>query len=113
MYRIAQEATTNAARHARATSVTIELRTTARRLHLSIVDNGIGLRNGLSKGQPGMGLKIMEYRARTIGGSIAFETLQKGTRIGLSCSLQLLRKPRGSVHQKNKTQRHIIESVPA
>jgi PAS domain S-box-containing protein len=94
LYRIAQEATTNAARHAQATAVTIELRTTARRLYLSITDNGIGLKNGLSKGQPGMGLKIMEYRARTIGGSISFETLQKGTRIALSCSLQLLRKSR-------------------
>ncbi len=106
LYRIAQEATTNAARHANATAVTIELRTTARRLYLSITDNGVGLKNGPNKGQSGMGLKIMEYRARTIGGSIAFETLQKGTRIALSCSLQLLRKPRGSAHHRPKSAGH-------
>ncbi|HVY22941.1 MAG TPA: PAS domain S-box protein [Steroidobacteraceae bacterium] len=106
LYRIAQEATTNAARHARATSVVIELRTTARRLQLSITDNGIGLRNSLGKGQPGMGLKIMEYRARTIGGSISFETLPKGTRIALSCSLQLLRKPRGAANHKTRVAAH-------
>jgi len=45
---------------------------------------------GLSAGKPGMGLKIMEYRARVIGGSIAFHTLNPGTRIALSCPLQLL-----------------------
>jgi two-component system sensor histidine kinase UhpB len=106
LYRIAQEATTNAARHAHASTVKIELRTTARRLYLSITDNGIGLKNGLNKGQPGMGLKIMEYRARTIGGSISFETLQKGTRIALSCSLQLLRKPLGGAQQKPKHASH-------
>jgi len=94
LYRIAQEATTNAARHAQATSIAIELRTTARRLYLSVTDNGMGLSTGLSKGKPGMGLKIMEYRARTIGGTISFDSLPKGTRIALSCPLQLLRKPR-------------------
>ncbi|MGC3981825.1 MAG: PAS domain-containing protein [Steroidobacteraceae bacterium] len=100
IYRIAQEASTNAARHARAKSIHIELRTTARRLYLSITDNGIGLEAGLSKGKPGIGLKIMEYRARTLGGTINFETLKKGTRIALSCPLQLLRKQRGKLAGK-------------
>lgn len=100
IYRIAQEATTNAARHARAKDVHIELRTTARRLYLSITDNGIGLNAGLSNGKPGIGLKIMEYRARTIGGTINFETLKIGTRIALSCPLQLLRKQRGKLAGK-------------
>lgn len=101
IYRIAQEATTNAARHARATSIAIELRTTARRLYLSITDNGIGLDAGLSSGKPGIGLKIMEYRARTVGGTISFETLKNGTRIALSCPLQLLRKQRGKLASKH------------
>lgn len=95
VYRIAQETTTNAARHARARSIRIELRTTARRLYLSITDDGIGLETGLSRGKPGLGLKIMEYRARTIGGTINFETLKTGTRVALSCPLQLLGKQRG------------------
>ena len=43
-----------------------------------------------------MGLKIMEYRARTIGGTINFETLQQGTRVALSCPLHLLGKQRRS-----------------
>jgi len=64
------------------------------------------LKNGLSKGTPGMGLKIMEYRARTIGGSIAFDTLQRGTRIALSCSLLLLRRRRVNSHHKAKSTTH-------
>jgi two-component system, NarL family, sensor histidine kinase UhpB len=103
IYRIAQETTTNAARHARASAVKIELRTTSRRLYLSITDNGIGLEAGLGNGKPGIGLKIMEYRARTIGGTINFETLKNGTRVALSCPLQLLRKQRGKAEAGAKS----------
>jgi PAS domain S-box-containing protein len=91
LYRVAQEATTNAARHAQAKHIRIELRTSTTRLHLSITDDGVGLAAGLKAGkQPGMGLKTMEYRARVLGGSIDFQTLSPGTRIVLSCPLQLL-----------------------
>jgi len=101
LYRIAQEATTNAARHARATMIDIELRSTARRLYLSIADNGVGLESTRNNAHTGMGLKIMEYRARTVGGTINFESLKQGTRIALSCPLQLLRKRR--VHKTETT----------
>jgi len=91
LYRIAQEATTNAARYAGAQSIAIELRCTARRLQLTIADDGIGLSAGLSQRAPGMGLKIMEYRANTLGGTISFEEPGKGTRVVLSAPLQMLR----------------------
>ena len=94
LYRIAQEATTNAARYARAKHIAIELRTTARKLHLSIADDGIGLSAGLSQGKPGLGLKIMEYRAHMMGGTVAFEEPGVGTRVVLSCALNLLRSDR-------------------
>jgi two-component system, NarL family, sensor histidine kinase UhpB len=92
LYRIAQEATTNAARYARAKSIDIELRSTGRKLQLSIADDGIGLSAGLAQGRPGMGLKIMEYRARMLGGAINFEEPGAGTRIVLSAPLNLLRQ---------------------
>jgi PAS domain S-box-containing protein len=92
LYRIAQEATTNAARYARATAIAIDLRTTGRKLQLSITDNGIGLSAGLAQGQPGMGLKIMEYRARMLAGTVAFEEPGQGTRIVLTAPLHLLRQ---------------------
>ncbi|RPH52502.1 MAG: PAS domain-containing protein, partial [Lysobacterales bacterium] len=92
LFRIAQEATTNAARYARAKSIDIALRATGRRLQLSIADDGIGLSAGLAQGRPGMGLKIMEYRARMLGGTINFEEPGAGTRIVLSAPLSLLRQ---------------------
>ena len=92
LYRIAQEGSTNAARYARARSINIDLRSTGRKLQLSIADDGIGLSAGLAQGRPGMGLKIMEYRARMLGGTIAFEEPGTGTRIVLTAPLHLLRQ---------------------
>jgi two-component system sensor histidine kinase UhpB len=92
LYRVAQEATTNAARYARATAIAIDLRTIGRKLQLSITDNGIGLSAGLAQGRPGLGLKIMEYRARMLGGTIAFEEPGQGTRIVLTAPLHMLRQ---------------------
>lgn len=99
LYRIAQEATTNAARYARAKSIKIELRSTSRRLQLSIADDGIGLSAGLAQGRPGMGLKIMEYRARMLGGSISFEEPGTGTKIVLSAPLHLLRQSKDKLRR--------------
>lgn len=94
LYRIAQEATTNAARYARAKNIVIELRSTPRKLLLSITDDGIGLSRGLAQGKPGLGLKIMEYRAHMMGGTVSFEEPGVGTRVVLSCPMHLLRPGR-------------------
>ena len=39
-----------------------------------------------------MGLKIMEYRARMLGGQISFDEPGAGTRITLTAPLHLLRQ---------------------
>ena len=59
---------------------------------IEITDDGIGLSAGLAQGRPGMGLKIMEYRSRMLGGTINFEEPGRGTRIVLSAPLHLLRQ---------------------
>ena len=66
MYRIAQEALTNTARHAHATAVEIYLFVTASKYVLRITDNGVGM-GDVEKGECGMGLKIMRHRASMIG----------------------------------------------
>jgi len=66
LYRIAQEALTNAARHGHATLVDIFLRATPSTFLLCITDDGEGIRLPLSP-YTGMGLKIMRYRAGMIG----------------------------------------------
>jgi PAS domain S-box-containing protein len=66
LYRIAQEALTNAARHGRATLVDIALLARESGFSLRITDNGVGLKPA-SPSSSGMGLKIMKYRADMIG----------------------------------------------
>ena len=66
LYRIAQEALTNTARHARATSVAIVLLVTPSKFLLRITDDGVGMAASVQGGS-GMGLKIMKYRASMIG----------------------------------------------
>ena len=66
LYRITQEALTNAARHGRATLVNISLRAEDEGFRLSITDNGSGF-SGAAPSASGMGLKIMKYRADMIG----------------------------------------------
>jgi signal transduction histidine kinase len=71
LFRIAQEALTNTARHARATAVAIYLSVTKSRFSLRVTDDGIGIGDALRSGS-GMGLKIMKYRAAMIGAKIEF-----------------------------------------
>ncbi len=70
LYRIAQEALNNAVKHSNATTVTACLAITEGRVELRIADNGVGLAHP-HKGKGGMGLHIMEYRARMIGGTLS------------------------------------------
>ena len=64
LYRIAQEAISNALRHSRATSIQVRLSREHGSLTLSVRDDGVGLA-GSRRG--GIGLSIIGYRARSIG----------------------------------------------
>jgi signal transduction histidine kinase len=65
-YRIAQEAVANAIRHADATKIRIAIAGQRGNIVMSVEDNGAGIRPG--KRRTGMGLHIMNNRARMIGG---------------------------------------------
>ena len=67
LYRIAQEAVTNAVKHGRARHIAIRLTSTDQQHTMTVIDDGQGLSEGAA-GYPGMGLQIMHYRARSIGG---------------------------------------------
>jgi PAS domain S-box-containing protein len=70
LYRIAQEALNNAVRHSGATRVDVVLEQTCEALTLTISDDGRGFLAGAAceKGDDGgMGLVVMQYRARMIG----------------------------------------------
>jgi signal transduction histidine kinase len=83
LYRIAQEALNNATRHGRAT-VFISLEEMAGIVTLRVSDNGIGLPGNADSG--GMGLKVMDYRARAIGGELRIENDPVPGGVTVSCS---------------------------
>ena len=80
IYRIAQEATNNAIRHGGAQHVTISLGSKEEMLGLSIRDDGSGFAglNTNHGGTPGMGIKIMQYRARQLGATLEFVSHPEG-----------------------------------
>jgi len=77
LYRIAQEAINNASRHGRATTIRIRLFTDGQSATLTVADNGLGL-SQTSADPAGLGLNIMSYRARLIGGTLAISESPAG-----------------------------------
>ena len=77
LYRIAQEAVTNAVRHGRARRVSIGLCQWRGKVTLSITDNGKGI-GALSPRRKGLGLRVMQYRASLLQGSITVQRRPSG-----------------------------------
>jgi PAS domain S-box-containing protein len=81
LYRVVQEAIHNGITHGEATSIEIELGVNGSNLWLRIQDDGTGFqpeegRNG------GIGLRVMQYRARSIGGNLRVSSEPKrGTEV--------------------------------
>ncbi len=67
LYRIAQEAVSNAARHGRPRTIVVRLQRRAGAVVLTVEDDGVGMPEGGGPG-PGLGLRTMRYRAAQIGG---------------------------------------------
>jgi len=72
LFRIAQEALTNVARHSGATEVDLRLTRTAREIRLRVADNGRGAPAGAAAAErpAGLGLVGMKARARHAGGRL-------------------------------------------
>ncbi len=90
LFRLAQEAVTNALKHAEATLIQVKLDIQAALVTLTVVDDGIGLPL-----QPiisnRLGLRLMRYRADMIHGKLTITRVEPhGTRITCEC-------PQGSV----------------
>lgn len=92
LFRIMQEAVTNAMKHSRATQISVSVTATPDNcLSICISDDGAGLsaenRNQIDSG--GHGLGNMRSRARAIGGHIEWHDASPGTRVQLSIPLSL------------------------
>jgi signal transduction histidine kinase len=77
LYRIAQEAASNAIRHGKARNLVIALDATTDRLLLTVTDDGTGLPPD-ARTKKGMGLRIMNYRADSIGAEFDIQNLPAG-----------------------------------
>jgi PAS domain S-box-containing protein len=93
LFRIVQEAINNAAKHARAREIAIELKTDDSQITFEVRDDGVGIPDdgipGDRERTTGMGLRIMHHRAEVIGATLNIGPADGGGTV-VACSL-----PRG------------------
>ena len=77
LFRIAQEALTNVARHAGARNVRLKLESKGEQIQLSVQDDGRGLDAAAANGR-GMGMIGMRARARSTGGDLTVDSRAGG-----------------------------------
>jgi len=85
LFRIAQEAVSNALRHGGPSQITISLQQNDRGLELTICDDGHGI-GSLPAGHPGIGLESMRRRGQLLGGECAIQPAEGGGTI-VSCRI--------------------------
>ena len=93
LFRIAQEAVTNAVRHARAKEILVALRGEGGFLTLSVRDDGIGI-DGVPREGKGLGLRIMRNRASAIGAVLSIHSA-RGEGTAVTCALPLIHQEDG------------------
>jgi len=72
LYRMAQEAVANAIKHGRARRIKITLSSAATAIVLSVSDDGVGFKK-TPRRSTGLGMRIMNYRADSIGASLVIQ----------------------------------------
>jgi signal transduction histidine kinase len=88
LHRLTQEAVTNAIKHGRAKNIAIGLSVVQGGGLLDIRDNGCGFDVAV-KNESGLGMRIMNYRAKMISGSLRVEsTVNAGTTVRCSFPLE-------------------------
>jgi NarL family two-component system sensor histidine kinase LiaS len=80
LFRVAQEALTNVARHSHATAVTIRACAEGENVSLTIQDNGCGFDPERLSGA-GLGVRNMRERIETLGGTLKIISGEGGTRL--------------------------------
>jgi PAS domain S-box-containing protein len=113
LYRIAQEAVSNAIKHGKARNIEIQLAATAGRVTLSVRDDGIGMAKALRPmptGSPppafpassGIGMHTMRYRANMIGAVLEVRPHPRGG-ILVSCTLPIECSNGAKTRRRGKT----------
>ncbi len=93
VYRVVQEAVTNAFRHAAAREVVVTLAVDDR-VHLEVRDDGVGFDPAIRPRTAALGIVSMEERAVSLGGELAIESAPgRGTALRFTCPA---RRPRAT-----------------
>ena len=88
VFRIFQEILTNIARHAKASSVSVQLRISKERLTLEVADDGSGIADNAVHARESLGLLGMQERAQLFGGEVKIRgTPGHGTTVSLAIPL--------------------------
>lgn len=87
LYRIAQEAVTNAIKHSGARRITLSLRLREGLLMLGVTDDGCGMPEVIPQSH-GMGVRLMQYRADVIGANISIGRRKRGG-TQVTCTLRM------------------------
>jgi two-component system CheB/CheR fusion protein len=83
LYYIVLEAVGNAIKHGKAKNITITLEASGDRYSLRVKDDGIGFSQNDTR-LTGMGIRIMQYRARVVGASLTLRS-QPGSGTDIAC----------------------------
>jgi signal transduction histidine kinase len=75
LYRIAEEALANVAKHAHANQAWVTLSRTAKGIRLAIHDDGAGFDPAAIQPGPGLGMLAMQERLRAVQGSLSIRSL--------------------------------------
>jgi two-component system CheB/CheR fusion protein len=90
LYRVAQEAVTNAVKHSGAKNILISLDRDSEHICVSVQDDGKGFAPGKRR-KKGLGLHMMRYRANALGGKLKIERRHSG---GMDITCVIPVKPR-------------------
>jgi signal transduction histidine kinase len=83
LFRIVQEAITNALKHAQATRISIRQYTRGRRVVVDVKDNGIGVKRSHLTNRKAFGIVGMRERAAAFGGLVEIKGGPRGTRVSV------------------------------
>ncbi len=94
LFRIAQEALRNAARHAHARHVTVSLARDDRQLTMTVSDDGDGFDVGAARQREGLGLVSIEERARLVQGQVTVRSRpDRGTTVAVRVPIAVVDRP--------------------
>lgn len=111
LFRIAQEALANVARHSQATRCAVHLAWEENCISLAVSDNGQGFDPAAVSGR-GVGLQSMRERAEAVQGTLSVKSTPTGTRLSATIPINYKQYTSASSADEEKKTREIFKNEP-